>query len=174
MEAQDWLTDDGDTWGGRMAYVLSLWEDAGARELDGEDRGPWVRAICRRAGVKWTEGVPWCGITLMAADAVVREWTGMATPDILSPSVDTIAATARARGWLVSGAAVAQPGDLVLTVRASGDWSHVAVVRERIEAGDGLNGPRAAGLRVISGNSSDRVRTLTVRTVGLDTVRIPV
>lgn len=172
MEAQDWLDVEG--WGMRLAYVLSLWEDAGARELDGEDRGPWVRAICRRAGVTWTEGVPWCGIALMAADAVVRDWTGMVTPDLLSPSCDTIAAKAKALGWFRQGAAVAQPGDLVLTVRGPGDWSHVAVVVERHDAGDGPDGPRAAGLRVISGNSGDRVRTVSVRTVGLDTVRIPV
>ncbi len=172
MEAQDWLDVEG--WGARLAFILSLWEDCGARELDGEDRGPWVRAICRRAGVTWTEGVPWCGIALMAADAVVRDWTGMVTPDLLSPSVDVIASKAKRLGWYRQGAAVAQPGDLVLTVKGPGDWSHVAVVVGRHDAGDGPDGPRAAGLRVISGNSGDRVRTVSVRTVGLDTIRIPV
>lgn len=172
MEAQDWLDVEG--WGSRLAYILTMWEDAGARELDGEDRGPWVRAICRRAGVTWTEGVPWCGIALMAAARVVEDWTGQAPPDLLSPSCDVIAAKAKALGWYRQGAAVAQPGDLVLTVRGPGDWSHVAVVVERHDAGDGPDGPRAAGLRVISGNSTDAVRTVSVRTVGLDTVRIPV
>lgn len=162
MEAQEWLEVEG--WGMRLAYILTMWEDAGARELDGEDKGPWVRAICRRAGVQWTEGVPWCDIALMAAAEVVRDWTGQAPPDLLSPSVARTVAKAKALGWYRQGAAVAQPGDLVVTIGGPNGWNHIAAVTERIDT----------GLRVISGNSGDRVRTVSVRTVGLDTVRIPV
>ena len=161
MEAQDWIHAP-DGYGDCLAYILQLWEDAGARETEGSNRGAWVRAICKRAD-GGDEGRPWCGLTLMAADAMVREWTGRTTPgELWSPSVDVIVARAKAAGRFTSGAAVAQPGDAVVTRRAPGDWSHVAIVTERTPT----------GLRVISGNSGDRVREIGVTTVGLDTIRL--
>ena len=162
MEAQDWIHTP-DTYGLCLAYVLDLWADAGARETEGENRGAWVRAIGRRAGVSPTEGRPWCGIAMMAADAVVRDWTGRITPgDLWHPAVDTIVARARARNLFCPGAAIARPGDAVVTRRAAGDWSHVAIVTERTPT----------GLRVVSGNSGDQVRALGVTTVNLDTIRL--
>lgn len=161
MEVQDWIHAP-DGYGDCLAYILQLWEDAGARETEGPNRGAWVRAICKRAGDPG-EGRPWCGLTLMAADAMVRDWTGRTTPgELWSPSVDVIVRNAQAARRFVHGAAVAQPGDAVVTRRAPGDWTHVAIVTERTPT----------GLRVISGNSGDRVREIGVTTVGLDTIRL--
>lgn len=163
MEVQDWIHTP-DSYGVCLAYILGLWEDAGARETEGPNRGAWIRAITRRAGDPG-EGRPWCGLALMAADALVREWTGRATPgDLWSPSVDVIVSRARSAGRFVQGAAVAQPGDAVVTrnPEKAGDWTHVAIVAERTPT----------GLKVVSGNSGDRVRTVGRTTVGLDTIRL--
>lgn len=163
MEVQDWIHAP-DGYGDCLAYILQLWEDAGARETEGPNKGAWVRAICKRAD-GGDEGRPWCGLTLMAADAMVREWTGRTTPgEMWSPSVDVIVARAKAAGRFTSGAAVAQPGDAVVSVnpKKADDWTHVAIVTERTPT----------GLRVISGNSGDRVREIGVTTVGLDTIKL--
>lgn len=161
MEVQDWIHAP-DGYGDCLAYILQMWEDAGARETEGPNRGAWVRAICKRAGDPG-EGRPWCGLTLMAADAMVRDWTGRTTPgELWSPSVDVIVRNAQAARRFVSGARDAQPGDAVVTRRVPGDWTHVAIVTERTPT----------GLRVISGNSGDRVREIGRPTDGLDTITL--
>lgn len=128
---------------GTLVDVARAYLDAGARELGGQNAGPWVRLFTGGLeGPAWA----WCGVFV----AWCAKQAGAPNQDLLSPNCDTIGARARIRGRLVSTPEV---GGLFLVrgPSAADPWTHVGIVDEVLL--DARGKPEAVG--TIEGNSND-------------------
>lgn len=111
-----------------------------AREVGGDNRGPWVRLFMhgQDQSQHWPDGSvknsPWCA---GYATSVVGQ--AAATLDVPSPvhynvGCDAIATDAKTRGRLTSDFKLAKPGDLFLVPRDVKDYTrgfqHVGIVAE--------------------------------------------
>jgi hypothetical protein len=120
---------------------------AGAREVGGANRGPWVRLYMDgNEGDGW----PWCAGFVSHLLRQASGLFGQAPPIDLSFSCDLLAASATARGLLVSGRNLASPsqvkrGALFLVRRTAGDWTHTGIVTQATDA----------GVLTIEGNTND-------------------
>lgn len=152
-----------------LLTILLRWQAAGCREVGGQNRGPWVRAIVgaatgvERDGSEWK----WCGYTLMAAAKKVKEWTGADLPDVFSGSTVAMSQKASALGRLEHGGLTATRGDLVLYPNPPGSerpYHHVEAVLEPVGAG--------GRLRTIGGNTGDALAERSPLAVGVDVIRM--
>ena len=119
---------------------------AGAREVGGDNRGPWVRTYMR--GQEGRDFF-WCAgfVSTLLEQATAAQGESMPIP--WSMSCDRLALSARERRRFVARAeldpAEIRPGWLFLVRRAAEDWNHVGIV---VSAG-------AEHILTIEGNTND-------------------
>jgi hypothetical protein len=105
------------------------------REVGGQNKGPWVRLYMNgHEGEPW----PWCAgfacfVVKQACDTLRVE-----LPIPVSFSCDSLAASARRRGFLkaeedMEDKAEIRPGSLFLNRRTSTDWDHTGIVLESLD-----------------------------------------
>lgn len=104
--------------------------DAGAREIGGPNRGPWVRLYMN--GCDGAE-YPWCAGFASFVVTSAFEMAGEYPPLKLSVSCDGLARNARKVGRLISGdrcrtANTPSPGSLFLLRRRADGWTHCGIV----------------------------------------------
>ena len=128
------------------AHVLSLARSylaAGAREVGGNNRGPWVRYFLHDdAPGAWCAG--FAVLTCLAeAEKEANRLRGACGLPLYAVAAGLASAWcpavhdhAKARGMLVSDLAAVQPGWLVLFPDGAGSWHHVGIV-EATDVGSG-------------------------------------
>jgi hypothetical protein len=100
------------------------------REVGGPNAGPWVRLYTGgKEGPDW----PWCAAFVSYIVKQACETAGLALPLRLSPSCDTLAANAKAKGAFHEGNGRTtpdglKPGALFLNRRTRTDWVHTGIV----------------------------------------------
>ncbi len=103
--------------------------DAGAREVGGQNRGPWVRTYMGgKDGTPW----PWCAGFVSFVLRQACEETGHRMPVKYTFSCDIMAEDAKRKGRFRKGSAISpadiRPGWLFLQRRTASDWVHVGIV----------------------------------------------
>lgn len=112
-----------------LAYARTHLQQ-GAREVGGENAGPWVRLFMDgHEGRAWR----WCAGFVSFCMRQAGQTLGRPLPIKASFSCDLLAAAADNAGLLLSKPGPAQrasiaPGSLFLVRRSPGDWTHVGVV----------------------------------------------
>ena len=117
------------------------------REVEGDNRGPWVRLYMRgNEGAEW----PWCaGFVSYCVQQAARALGGKA-PLPYTFSCDRLADAAMRAELFVDGStpgasARVRPGSLFLVRRARNDWQHVGIVTART----------TTTFRTVEGNTND-------------------
>jgi len=119
--------------GSPLGKVVTLYAqrhlDARAREVGGQNKGPWVRLYMGgHEGSAW----PWCAGFASYVLKQACKTVGTRLPLAPSYSCDMLAMEAREGGILLAGrdasAETVGVGDLFLVRRTSVDWTHVGVV----------------------------------------------
>jgi len=136
---------------GRAALAAAIGElKAGAGELGGNNRGPFVRKYLAPAGVD--EGNAWCASFVSWCFLQAAGGSKPAMPFAYSPSARTLLAQFKRKGWSSAPGSgyVPVPGDIVVWWRVSlaGWLGHVGLVHS---VQDGM-------LYTIEGNRSPRVQ----------------
>ena len=85
---------------------------AGAREVGGNNRGPWVRKYLAGAGLE--EGLPWCASFVSWCYREAADKLEIPPPFAYQPSVRRLYTACVKKGWRVE---IPQPGDLVFWTR---------------------------------------------------------
>ena len=136
---------------GRAALAVAIAElRANAREIGGDNRGPFVRKYLAPAGLD--EGNPWCASFVSWCFLQASGGVAAAMPFDYAPGARNLLAEFKAQGWASAPASgeAPQPGDIVVWWRVSlaGWLGHVGLVHS---VQDGM-------LYTIEGNRSPRVQ----------------
>lgn len=143
-----------DTLSGVALAVARWYLAAGAREVGGNNLGPWVRRFLGAdgPGCEWCAGFAWCTV-VPEAEAILnvaRAGAGMpairVAATLRSASCTLVHGKAATAGRLVSDVAHARPGMGMLWPR-DGAWHHTGIV-EVVEPGSPL-------ILTIEGNAPD-------------------
>ena len=141
---------------GRAALKSAIGQlKAGAREIGGNNRGPWVRKYLKPTGLK--QGNPWCAAFVSWCFLQACKGNESQMPFSYSPGARAIRRQFKRKGWTFESPNGRQPksGDLVVWWRGQfkGWQGHVGLVHQvrdgMLYTIEGNRGPRVQGFSYV-------------------------
>lgn len=111
----------------RVVEIARLQLDYKAREIGGENRGPWVRLYMQgRQGREW----PWCAGFATWCLKMACWQCGVAMPIPYAFGCDYLAGVAQSRNRFTDNPKLAFSGHFFLVRKAPNDWQHIGIIED--------------------------------------------